>query len=141
MINNGAPFGSAERLAEHIEHMFDCAKGDPRAYHSVWVENSETGSCGYIQFPYTVLGLIAPDTIPEAQERLRQVIYTALFKLKVSCKSERPKLYWRRTVEESSDPNPLRYKITIRIAIPEADFSVCDGLVLPDGVPCKQMKD
>lgn len=122
------PFGSAEKLVETIAANFHCLQGDQRSHHSVW----RPGHLAYDAYPYVVLGAIAPDTIPDAQEYLRQVIWTALHKLRRTCKSGMPVLYWRRTVEEStSEPKDgkLRHRISVRLAIPEADFSVVSELI------------
>jgi hypothetical protein len=131
-------FGSRDNLVGHIESMFDCKDGDYFSYHSA----------GEQKFPYTMLGLIAPPSIPDAQERLRQAMYTAFHKLKLTCKSARPVLYWRygqieRIQEDSAKADhhnvpveirrPARFKIRTRIAIPEADFSVVDDLVKAEG--------
>ena len=137
-----APFGSIDRLIQQVESMFDCRDGDHRAWHSVWADNA------YVQHPYTILGLLAPSSIPNAQERLRQAMYTSFFKLRATCKSKRPVLYWRYGVAEriQEDVSPLgdgelRYKIMTRIAIPEADFSVVGGMVKPDdGTPYSTLK-
>lgn len=132
------PFGSVGKLAEQVERIFDCKQGDFRAYHSVWDEELT----GYREFSYSTFVVIAPASMLESQERLRQVIYTALFKLKQTCKSERPVLYWRFAKEERiqeeegrSDRVGASHKIYTRLAIPEADFSVVEGITCKEGEP------
>lgn len=137
-----APFGSINNLVEQIERMFDCKDGDHRAVHMVSIVKGEVQ-----QYPYTTVGLIAPADIPDAQERLRQAMYTSFHKLKLTCKSERPVLYWRygqiERVQEDTEiyargtsfERAEKYKIMTRIAIPEADFSVvADVLKADDGL-------
>ncbi len=128
----GVPqFGSIDALVETIECMFDCKDGDHASHHSVYTEGRHE------TYPYTVLGLIALASISDAQERLRQGMYKALHKLKASCKSARPVLYWRYAkavrVLEDVEHEMARYKIMTRIAIPEADFSVAGEMVQREG--------
>jgi hypothetical protein len=131
-------FGSIDALVAQAEEMFDCKNGDHRSHHQVWCNDDRAS--GYAFYPYVHLALIASEAIPDAPEQLRQCLYTALSKLKATCKSERPVLYWRwvapeRIQEEStSDTEPLQFKIRTRIVIPEADFSVVDELIFQDGV-------
>lgn len=141
---SAVPFGSKDALVAQIEQMFNCQDGDYRSYHSVWSAD------GYVKHPYTTLGIITPATIPDAPERLRQAMYTSFLKLKQTCKSERPILYWRygsiERIQEDTEKadhrnvpadirRPERYKIMTRIAIPEADFSVIGGMTISDGDP------
>jgi hypothetical protein len=134
------PFGSTGKLVEQVESMFECKNGDHRRAHSVW---DELGGF-FVEYPYVVVGLLAPTAIPDAQEQLRQAMYTSFFKLRQTCKSERPVLYWRyaeqeRIQEETEQAPgssvPVRYKIMTRIAIPEADYSVVEALVKPSNGP------
>lgn len=138
------PFGSTAKLVEQVESMFDCRDGDYRAWHT-----QIRGDGTVQQYNYAILGIIAPDTIPDAQERLRQVLYSAFHKLKLSCKSERPVLYWRyaktERIQEDSECSPMsgntRYKIMTRIAIPEADFSAVAEVVKADDAPYMELKE
>lgn len=136
------PFGSIEKLVEYVERVFDCCEGDHRSAHAVY--NIARGDYDY--FPYLTLGLLAPATIPNAQERLRQAMATSFHKLRLTCKSERPVLYWRYEVQEriledsgieteSKSVEPVKYKIMTRIAVPEASYSVLGNLLKPDGGP------
>ena len=136
------PFGSIDKLVGQAEQVFDCKSGDYRRAHSVWTGNSETGPGGYVEYVYVRLALIASATLPNAQERLRQAMYRALLKLKQTCKSSRPSLYWRYAVQERIQEEteydnevPMRYKISTRIAVPEADYSVVSEIISPDGMP------
>lgn len=115
------PFGSKEALIAQIESMFDCCAGDPRAWHTDYPSGN--------LYPYSVLGAISSGY--NAPERLRQGLYTVLFKLKKTCASERPRLYWRHAVKESQEDN--RHKITVRIAVPEADLSVAGPWLQHEG--------
>jgi hypothetical protein len=135
-----APFGSVEKLVEYVERLFDCRDGDHRNAH--WVYNPERGDYDYL--PYRTLGLLAPATVPDAQERLRQALGTSFHKLRLTCKSDRPVLYWRYAVQERiledneiatelKSVEPVKYKIMTRVAIPEADFSEVGNLVKSDG--------
>lgn len=134
------PFGSIGKLVEQVESMFDCHDGDFRSYHTEFGLGGRTAG----MFTYVSLGLLAYATVVDAPERLRQAFYTAFLKLKQTCKSERPMLYWRyaeaeRIQEEQANdgllPCPVKYKIRTRIAIPEADFSVVGYLVQQEGQP------
>jgi hypothetical protein len=141
-----APFGSIEALVLQIERMFDCKDGDHRAWHAEW----DYAVRRYQDYPYMTLAAIAPASIENAAEQLRQTLYTALFKLHATCKSARPVLYWRyakemRIEEDSCGPGSVvyeglpvtetKYKIRTRIAIPEADFKVVNELVFRnDGI-------
>ena len=133
---SSAPFGSIDKLVEQAEQMFDCKNGDWRQYHTVYATDS------VVEYEYVCLALIASADIPEAQEHLRQAVYTSLLKLKQTCKSRRPVLYWRYAVQERIQEEaqydgdvPMQYKIRTRIAIPEADYSVVAAVVAPEGVP------
>lgn len=128
------PFGSIDKLVEQVEHMFDCHNGDWRSYHTEFGLGGRTAG----MYPYTVLGLLAQATVPDAQEKLRQALYTGFLKLRQTCKSERPVLYWRhaeaeRIQEESFQEESALHKIRSRIAIPEADFSVVEYMVHREG--------
>jgi len=137
-----APFGSIGKLVEYVERLFDCRDGDHRNAHAVY--NPERGDYEYR--PYRTLGLLAPATVPNAPERLRQAMGTSFHKLYLTCKSDRPVLYWRYAVQEriqedqsfGPDINPVvarQYKIMTRVAIPGANFSVVGNLLQPDGAP------
>lgn len=143
------PFGSTAKLVAQVESMFDCRDGDYRAWHSVW--SAERGT--YDDYPYAVIGLIASATIPDAQERLRQALYSTFHKLKLTCKSERPVLYWRYGAAEriqedaeiyargTSFEKAEKYKIMTRIAIPEADFSAVAEVVKGDNYAYMELKE
>jgi hypothetical protein len=127
------PFGTVEKLVEHIERMFDCQNGDYRAWHTALDGGEHLYSC---------IAIIAPASREDSQERLRQVIYSAFLKLKQTCKSERPVLYWRfaspERIQECAETDlerqtTPRHKIRTRVAIPEADFSILGGWVFKDG--------
>jgi small-conductance mechanosensitive channel len=128
-------FGSVQALVEQVERMFVCKNGDHRAFHTAW---SNEAPVGYREHYYKVLALIVPIDVANAQERLRQLLYIALFKLKATCKSEHPLLYWRYAEAEriSEETNATHgYKIRMRVAIPEADYSVVGPVVQIDGQP------
>lgn len=142
------PFGSIAKLVEQVESMFDCQDGDHRARHTLI-----RGDGTLAGYPYTTIGLIAPESIPDAQERLRQALYTAFHKLKLTCKSERPVLYWRYGAAEriredaeiyargTSFEKAEKYKIMTRIAIPEADFSAVAEVVKGDNYAYMELKE
>lgn len=148
-VRPSMPFGSTAKLVEQVESMFDCRDGDYRAWHSVW--SAERGT--YDDYPYAVIGLIASATIPDAQERLRQALYSTFHKLKLTCKSERPVLYWRYGAAEriqedaeiyargTSFEKAEKYKIMTRIAIPEADFSAVAEVVKGDNYAYMELKE
>lgn len=126
------PFGSVAKLVEQVERMFDCKNGDYSAWHSVW--NTELGK--YDRYEYPVVGVITLASTSDAPEQLRQTLYTAFLKLKRTCTSERPVLYWRfaaaERIQEEVETRaevPVRYKIRTRFAIPEADFSVIEDVI------------
>jgi hypothetical protein len=131
-LQTAVPFGSIDNLVGHIESMFDCRDGDHRGCHQVW--NVERGT--FDQHEYQMLGLIAASSIPNARERLRQSVYAAFLKLKQTCKSARPVLYWRYAKEvriledtEYGGREQTRYKISTRVAIPEADFNAAEDII------------
>jgi hypothetical protein len=137
------PFGSIDKLVEQVERMFDCRDGDHRGVHQVW--NTERSA--FDHYPYSVLGLIAPSSIPDVRERLRQEMYAAFLKLKQTCKSERPVLYWRYAKEcrmledtEYGGREQTRHKINTRIAIPEADFNAVEDVVKTDNNSYRELK-
>lgn len=131
------PFGSIDKLVQQVEKMFECKNGDYHQEHSAW--NESIGD--FDLFPYVTLSLMASSAMGDAQERLRQSLYTAFVKLETTCKFDKPVLYWRYGVEgrirEEAERGPpghtLRHKIRTRIAIPEADFSVVGDMVHQDG--------
>lgn len=138
-------FDSIAGLVGQVEKMFDCRDGYYGSYHQV----------GDQTFPYTTLGLLALVDTVDAQEHLRQALYASFVRLKKSCKSERPTLYWRyakemRIQEEEGNIHgglhsknavaSLRHKIRTRIAIPEADFSVIDTVV-PEGATYSTLRE
>jgi hypothetical protein len=140
-----APFGSVQALVGQVERMFVCKNGDPRAFHTAW---SNEPPVGYREHYYKVLALIVPTDVADAQERARQLLYTALFKLKATCKSEYPLLYWRyaeaeRILEEfgNSERAGASHKISTRIAIPEADYSVVGPIVQIEGQPIVVLRE
>jgi hypothetical protein len=59
---------SITALVKWIETMFDCRDGP----YQPWAEHEGE------RIPYVALGLIAPDTVPEAQERLRNALQYSL---------------------------------------------------------------
>jgi hypothetical protein len=138
-------FNSIEALVQQVELMFDCQDGDYCAYHTVHTDTPQ--GVGRDVYMYTNLALIAPASASHATDRLRQMFYAGFQKLKKTCKSQRPVLYWRyaaaeRIAEETEyqqaqgcEPVPYRYKIRTRFAIPEADFSVVSELVHQEGTP------
>lgn len=126
-------FGSVGALVVQIESMFDCQDGDYHAFHTVADER------GVRYYQYVTIGVIAPASIPDAQEKLRQALYETFKKLRCTCKSDRPVLYWRYSKEqriledkEQYAITATRYKIMTRVAIPEADFSVAERYVKLD---------
>lgn len=130
-------FGSVAELVKSVEQLFDCKDGDYRAYHT---ECGLDGNVSY--FRYEVLGAIAGG--PDAQEMLRQQLYTAFRKIREAHPSERPVLYWRhaaeeRVQEERAEGTDL-YKIRARIAIPGADFSVISPILAKEGQPFVTLK-
>lgn len=140
-----APFGSVAKLVKTIEGMFDCRNGDPRAWHEEWVSGDQ--HVGYRRHQYIAFTLIAPSSMEDAQERLRQMFYTAFHRLKRTCKSPRPVLYWRYAAEERiqeelgvSERIGNSFKIRTRVAIPEADFSVVNEIVQADGMPARVLE-
>lgn len=126
-----ASFGSVEALVKQVEVMFDCRDGDHRAYYTEY--NEATGECSH--YNYVVLGITAAGE--DAPEKLRQELYTALFKLKQSCPSERPVLFWRHAVQERIQEErgvgTDLHKIRVRVAIPGADFSVIGPVLAKEG--------
>lgn len=136
------PFGAIDKLVEQVESMFECKDGDHRAAHQVWNGSRRA----FDVYEYTVVGLRALASLPDAQERLRQALYTSFHKLKLTCKSARPVLYWRYSaasrvqedveyVDGVRELTPTKYKIMTRFAIPEADFSVIGWMAKADTAP------
>lgn len=134
------PFGSADALVAHIEHMFDCRDGEFGMYTTVPTLDEKGKKIGWHPEPYTVLAMLLGGEFPQAPEQLRQALYRVLFQLKATCKSPRPVLYWRYSKEMRIEETRKReeqsldnvFKIRTRLAIPEADFSVV-GAIAQDG--------
>lgn len=122
-------FGTAEKLEELLAEQFECYDGHPRYCHTVVTANAE------IQYPYRVLGLIAPSWIKnDPQEHLRKAVWTCLMRLKRQTKEVKPTLYWRRHIEEAVGDHG--HKISLRIAIPSlcaADWAFAYGMLVIDG--------
>lgn len=131
------PFGSVAKLVESIERLFVCKEGDHRHFHTAY------GSDGGVSYHgYQVLGALTGG--PDAQERLRQELYTAFLKIKEAHPSEHPVLYWRyaaqeRIQEEHAEGTDV-YRIRVRIAIPGADYSVVGPILATDGQPFVTLK-
>lgn len=126
-------FPATQELVRLVEDMFDCRDGK----HSAWLEVD-----GTIYYYMTLAAIVSSDPRVDPQAILRQVLYDAFVKLRSTCKTPRPKLYWRfaeqeRIQEEKEggffESSVYNYKIRTRVAIPEADFTVLGALVHPDG--------
>jgi hypothetical protein len=84
-------------------------------------------------YHYVVLGLAAAPGLAEPGETLRQELYAALLRLKKSTQKDDPILIWRRRVEEMQEGG--KHKISIRVAIPGADYSQAFHALAPEGFP------
>jgi hypothetical protein len=134
-----AVFPSVDTLVHEIETLFDCKDGDHRSEH--------TDPEG-VSHPYHALALIAPADLRYGQQKLRFALYEAFVKLRASCRSSRPKLYWRyamaQRIQEEYDAAlsgaGARHKIRTRVAIPEADFCLVGALSPPDGALIATLK-
>lgn len=115
-------FPTLDSLVDAIERLFDCRDG----FHGPYALPT-----GEEQLRYRVLGAI---TSTKTAEDLRRALYYDLLNLYGSCNHSpaKPILYWRFAKEQriSEEFEILdRRKIRTRVAIPEANWSVCKFIV------------
>lgn len=129
-------FGDIYSLVKAIEGRFYCRNG----YRGEFAcEPGEHVPVAIELYRYRVLGAIASAGIPNAQKFLRIALWDTLARISRLTVKGKHALYWRHDsphIEESYDPETERYKISMRVAIPSADWSLTD-LVKEDNAPYK----